>query len=51
MKFEVQLLNYDSEWVRYCAPTTLQFATEACADLRRRGFQQFQTRIVRLENL
>ena len=48
MKFRVDVLNYDSEWVQYAAPSTLQWATEACADLRRRGFQQFQTRIVKL---
>lgn len=49
MKFEVLLLNYDSEWVTYCKSPTLQYAVEACADLRHRGFQEFQTKIVKHE--
>lgn len=51
MKFEVQLLNYDSEWVRYCAPTTFHYANEARIDLLNKGFQPFQMRLVEHENL
>jgi len=49
MKWKVLLLNYDSEWVEYCNSPTLFYATEACADLRRRGFQEFQTKLVKCE--
>lgn len=47
MKYKVMLLNYDSEWVTYCDSPTLQFAVEACADLRHKGFKDFQTHIVK----
>ena len=49
MKWKVLLLNYDSEWVEYCNSPTLQFAIEANADLRRRGFQEHQTKLVKCE--
>lgn len=49
MKWKVLLLNYDSEWVEYCKPSTLWFAEEAKADLLRKGFQEFQTKIVKCE--
>lgn len=45
MKYKVMLLNYDSEWVTYCNSPTLQFAMEARADLRHKGFKDFQTKI------
>lgn len=47
MKYKVLLLNYDCEWVTYCNSTTLQFAVEACADLRRRGFNDLRAKIVK----
>jgi len=47
MKWKVMLLNYDSEWVDYCNSPTLAFANEAVADLRHRGFQEFQVRLVK----
>lgn len=47
MKYQVLLLNYDSEWVTYCTSPTLSYAVEACADLRRKGFADFQTKIVK----
>ena len=47
MKYELLLLNYDSEWVVYCSSPTLQYAVEACVDLRHHGFQEFQTKIVK----
>ena len=49
MKWKVMLLNYDSEWVEYCNALTLHFAIEANADLRRRGFQEYQTKLVKCE--
>lgn len=47
MKWKVMLLNYDSEWVDYCNSPTLAFANEAVADLRHRGFLEFQVRLVK----
>lgn len=47
MKWKVLLLNYDSEWVEYCNSPTLQFAIEANVDLRHRGFQEHQTKLVK----
>lgn len=47
MIWKVLLLNYDSEWVVYCKSPTLSYAVEACAGLRRRGFLEFQTKIVK----
>lgn len=49
MKFKVLLLNYDSDWVEYCNSPTLSFAEEACADLRRRGFKEFQIQLLRCD--
>lgn len=46
MKYKVQLLNYDSQWVDYCKAPTLHYAQEAMADLRNHGFKYFQFRIV-----
>lgn len=48
MKYKVQLLNYDSEWVDYCNAPTLQYAVQADADLHHHGFQDFQNRLVKL---
>lgn len=47
MKYKVLLLNYDCEWVTYCNSNTLQLAIEACADLRRKGFNEFRTKLVK----
>jgi hypothetical protein len=49
MKWKVLLLNYDSEWVEYCNPSTFWFAEEAKADLLRKGFKEFQTKLVKCE--
>ena len=49
MKYKVLLLNYDSEWVEYCNSPTLRFAIEADADLRRKGFQEYQIKLVKQE--
>lgn len=49
MKWKVLLLNYDSELVEYCNSPTLQFAIEANADLRNKGFKEFQTQLVKCE--
>lgn len=47
MKYKVLLLNYDSEWVTYCTSPTLFYAEGACADLRNKGFKDYQTKIVK----
>lgn len=47
MKYKVQLLNYDSEWVTYCESPTQFYAAEAEADLHRHGFQNHQIQIVK----
>lgn len=50
MKYKVQLLNYDSEWVDYCNSPTSFFAYEAKADLLRRGFKEYQIRTIKLKD-
>ena len=42
MKYVVQLLNYDSQWVDYCVSTTEFFAEQAIADLQAHGFHNHQ---------
>lgn len=49
MKWKVLLLNYDSEWVEYCNSPTLHHAMEADADLLRKGFKEYQIKLVRNE--
>ena len=48
MKYKVQLLNYDSEWVDYCNAPTKIYADEAYQDLLRHGFLNHQIKIVKL---
>lgn len=48
MKYEVLLLNYDSEWVCYCSAPTLFHATQAVLDLHHHGFEEYQTKLVKL---
>jgi hypothetical protein len=48
MKYVVQLLNYDSEWVTYCESPTRFYAEDALEDLRRHGFHHYQIRILQL---
>lgn len=48
MKYKVQLLNYDSEWVDYCISPTEYHAGEAYSDLIMHGFFNHQIRIERL---
>ena len=47
MKYKVLLLNYDSEWVEYCNSPTLHYAIEANADLLRKGFKEYQVKLVK----
>ena len=49
MKWKVLLLNYDSEFVEYCNAPSLSLAIEANADLRRRGFQENETKLVKID--
>lgn len=42
MKYIVQLLNYDSEWVTYCKSSTKLFAQQAVNDLLNHGFKPYQ---------
>ena len=47
MKYKVQLLNYDSEWVDYCVATSQYYAEQAVHDLRQNhNFEKFQVQIV-----
>lgn len=46
MKYLVQLLNYDSNWVTYCEAPTLHYVDEAVADLHNHGFKKFQIRVL-----
>lgn len=47
MKYIVQLLNYDSEWVTYCVSTTRFNAECAVADLQNvHGFQTHQIQVL-----
>lgn len=46
MKYYVELLNFDSLWVTYCTAPTKYYADIAYDDLRNRGFQNHQIRIV-----
>lgn len=48
MKYKVQLLNYDSEWITYCNADTLWQAKQANADLHLRGFRDFQIQLVKI---
>lgn len=48
MKYLVQLLNYDSEWVTYCESPTLYYAVQADADLHHHGFQDHQIQLVKV---
>lgn len=48
MKYKVQLLNYDSEWVDYSTSPTKFGADEAYQELLRHGFFNHQIRIERL---
>ena len=48
MKYKVQLLNYDSQWVDYCIAPTLYNAECAVHDLQYHGFKDFQIRTVPL---
>lgn len=45
MKYEVLLLNYDSEWVQYCSPTTAFEAEMVADDLKFHNFQPHQIKI------
>lgn len=42
MKYIVQLLNYDSDWVTYCKAPTEFLAREAVRDLQNHGFKSYQ---------
>ena len=47
MKFKVQLLNYDSDWVDYCITDTKFYADKAVEDLRfKHNFEKYQVKIV-----
>lgn len=46
MKYTVELLNYDSQWVQYCDAPTRFYALQALSDLRVRGFGHHQTRMI-----
>lgn len=47
MKYIVQLLNYDSEWVTYCVSPTRFYAECAVADLQNaHGFQVHQIQVL-----
>lgn len=47
MKYKVQLLNYDSEWVDYCNAPTKFYAQQAYNDLREvHNFQPHQIRVL-----
>lgn len=46
MKYKVQLLNFDSEWVDYCNCPTKWYADEAYNNLLQHGFFNHQIRIV-----
>lgn len=48
MKFEVDLLNYDSKWVNYCTAPTEFYAEKARADLKAHGFKDHQIRVIGL---
>lgn len=50
MKYLVQLLNYDSEWITYCKADTLWQAVQADADLHHHGFQDFQIQLVKKQS-
>ena len=45
MKYQVLLLNYDSNWVVYCDAAPKFYAEEARADLLRHGFQDHQIKL------
>lgn len=45
MKYEVLLLNYDSEWVAYCNPTTAFEAQIIADDLKYHNFQPHQIKV------
>lgn len=46
MKYKVQLLNYDSDWVDYCVAYTKFYADAAVQNLQEHGFKDFQIKIV-----
>lgn len=46
MKYKVQLLNYDSEWVNYCNAQTLYNAECAVHDLKYHGFEDYQIKMI-----
>lgn len=48
MKYKVQLLNYDSEWVDYCNAPTHFYALAAVENLHHHGFKDFQIKLVKL---
>ena len=48
MRYVIQLLNYDSEWVDYARSSSEWYTERVIEDLHRHGFADYQISIVTL---
>lgn len=48
MKYAIQILNYDSEWVTYAKSPADYYTERVIEDLHHHGFKNFQIRIIEI---